>query len=667
VNAAALVKIELDPQGETVKVSLTGHLGPAFPAFRAACIAVGARYVPEEKCNRLPLGGLPQLLQELDKGGVGAAVDAAVASRLAEEAGEAQRLLAEGRERLRASEARLEGKGNILRPYQRSGVEWLAPRRRALLADDMGLGKTVQALVALPDGSATLVVVPACAVGVWRRIAADWRPDLRVVVTAGREGFRWPDAGELVVVTLGSLPRPEDAVGMAPTGVVLVLDEAHQLKSRQSLRRRSVEGLRMQVLAARGRVWLVTGTPLLNRAGELESILRLGGLFEEAFGTKDQFARLMDVRRGPDCEPSPEVADRLRRVMLRRRKVEVLPELPPKVREDHLVQVDRATVEACDEVVAAIGGIEALDGLKPGMPDFERISAVRALLAAAKTPAVLEIADEHDESGEPLVVMADHLVPVRALAGREGWAVVTGETPAEERSRAEADFQAGKLRGIAGTIGALGVAVTLTRARRLVLASTAWTPGINTQAEDRICRIGQDRGTLITRIVADHALDRRMTEILTQKQRLLDATIEASAVEAGYVGDAVGDQLAKAAEDAARRVQDLTQLAARQAEDQRESVLRGVETDGREVQVVGFRRGPATAAEDWVRDAILRLAGMDPDGARVLNGVGFNRLDTNIGRSLAEQMRDGKLWSSKQWEVAGKIARRYPAQVGRPS
>lgn len=85
-------------------------------------------------------------------------------------------------------------------------------------------------------------------------------------------------------------------------------------------------------------------------------------------------------------------------------------------------------------------------------------------------------------------------------------------------------FQEGKLKGIALTIGAGGIGLTLTRGHQVIFLDLAWTPTLNEQAEDRAVRIGQTKGVIVTRIIADHVIDRRVVELLSEKQYLIQQT-----------------------------------------------------------------------------------------------------------------------------------------------
>ena len=156
------------------------------------------------------------------------------------------------------------------------------------------------------------------------------------------------------------------------------------------------------------------------------------------------------------------------------------------------------------------------------------ISKARAALATVKLGAALELAESYEEAGEPLVVFSAHRAPIDAFGSREGWAIITGATPAETRTAIEDAFQRGELKGIAGTIKAAGVAITLTHASNAIFIDEEPTPALNDQAQDRLYRIGQSRGVVINRLIAAHALDRRIAELLAQKNEIINASVNAA-------------------------------------------------------------------------------------------------------------------------------------------
>lgn len=515
----------------------TSYLGETlFAGYRAACEAGGARYDRDRKKNTTPLDDVPRFVLELQRAGFDVrstpSLSAAIQARAAAQAQAARD--AEG-----DAEARAAAVGRALWPFQVEGARRLA-EGSLLLADPPGLGKTIEALVALPVRARALVICPAIVKGNWCDEIARWRPDLRAALLRGHGSLRWPEEGEFVVTNYDILDELEAA---PPAGVVLIADEGHALKTARAKRTIAFRALSEAVRAHDGRVWILTGTPLLNRPPELWHVLEAAGLARRAFGGWKAFVALFGGHKGRFGYewggPAAEVPELLRPVMLRRRREEVLAELPPKRVHELTVELDSATRKLCDEAEAALAarGLsleQALDEVEAGKhgAGFDELSRLRAALAAAKTPHAVEWVEQAEDAEDPVLVFSAHLAALEALASREGWELVTGGQSPEKRSEIVRRFQAGELRGLAISIAAGGIGITLTRACRALFVDLAWTPGLNAQAEDRIYRIGQSRGVEIVRLVADHAIDRRVLEILDGKARLIEQTIDAATVSA---------------------------------------------------------------------------------------------------------------------------------------
>lgn len=547
-------------------IAPTTRLGDNFAAYLAATRQGGAWFDRDRKCQTCRLGDLIDVVAALHRAGFCLDVAKDLQTHLTVEATRVQTETNAASDRVAQTDAALAARGLSLYPFQRDGVRWLAPRAKALLADQMGLGKTVQALIALPEDAGVVVVAPAAVKGVWAAEARRWRPEYaeHITILQGRGSFRWPAAGEIVITNYDILPSEFPA---PPAGVVLIADEAHALKSSKAQRTKKFRALADAVLA-NGRVWLLTGTPLLNRPPELYAVLRAAKLDFDAFGPWTRFVRLFNGRKGywggyDWGSPSAAVPDLLRRVSLCRRRDEVLPDLPTKTWREIEVSIDAATERVCDEALERLRALgidleaatseallhsdEAIAEAKAGAAEayyafgeevntrgigrvlFSELSRARAALATAKVPAMLEQVEAFEDAEEPVVVFSAHRAPVDVLAAREGWAAITGDTPAAERTAIVERFQAGEIRGLAATIQAAGVGLTLTRAHQCLFVDLGWTPALNAQAEDRLCRIGQTRGVVITRLIARHAVDSRVTELLAEKQALIERTVDASA------------------------------------------------------------------------------------------------------------------------------------------
>jgi hypothetical protein len=163
------------------------------------------------------------------------------------------------------------------------------------------------------------------------------------------------------------------------------------------------------------------------------------------------------------------------------------------------------------------------------LPPFEKFSEIRAALAKSRVPAMLEYVEDCEEQDVPLIVFSAHLSPMDALVTRPGWAVISGATSPQRRQEIVEAFQAGRLKGVGVTIRAGGVGLTLTHAWKALFVDLDWVPGWNSQAEDRICRIGQKSNRVeVVRMVSKHPLDMHVVNLLSAKIALIEAAVERS-------------------------------------------------------------------------------------------------------------------------------------------
>ncbi len=219
----------------------------------------------------------------------------------------------------------------VLRPYQRAGVAWLeaaVAHGGGVLADEMGQGKTVQAIAVLAAHGRRphLVVCPTSLVGNWQREPARFAPDVDVVRYTGpgrTDVLQAAGPGAVVLTSYGILRS--DADRLARPWDVVVLDEAQQVKNPDALAARAARALDARLRVA------MTGTPVENRLDELWSLLAFTnpGLLGSRSRFRRRFAAAVEQRR------SAAAAQRLHEIVgphvLRRRKSDVAPELPPKI------------------------------------------------------------------------------------------------------------------------------------------------------------------------------------------------------------------------------------------------------------------------------------------------------------------------------------------------
>lgn len=416
-----------------------------------------------------------------------------------------------------------------LYPFQQEGVAFLWRNRQAMLLDEMGLGKTPQSLMAIEPDAPALVLCPASLKTNWHDEARRWRRDLEPCVIKNRAGFRFPEPGEVVITNYAALPEDFDAHGGAWPGTHLILDEAHAMKNARAQRTQRGRALARRIHKRHGYVWLLSGTPILNRPPELWAMLVLLGIHKTCYRTFTNFAKLFGGKKDIfgfvwSGEVHLNAMEPLRQYALRRERMDVLPDLPSKTWRALRVSAPTGEVKRYLDALDMEELLFALD--QPDTNMTGHLATMRKGLALHKYEKTLPLIKEYEEQGTPLVVFSAHRGPVEELEQREGWTTLIGGMPAEEKGRRVRDFQAGKYRGIGLTIQAGGTGHTLTHAHHAIFLDRMWTPAYNVQAEDRVCRIGQDRGVVITNIVADHEVDELVHSTLTEKEALVRRSVE---------------------------------------------------------------------------------------------------------------------------------------------
>jgi hypothetical protein len=576
--------------------------------------------------------------------------------------------------------------GHHVYKFQYDGVKFLAGREGALIGDDMGVGKTIQALVALPEDAAALVIAPASLKWNWADECAEWRPDLKVVVCKGRNGWSDPRPGTLTIINYDILPSfltpvktgEKDSRGRdkyAPLNVpastrealsnaVVICDEIQKAKNYKAARSKKVT----TVCELAAVVWAATGTPLMNRPLDLWGTLSSIGLNWKVFGSWGTFLRCFGGFKnrwggyefsGPS---GAETAERLRRVMLRRTKAEVLPDLPGKTWKYLRVNgLSKKIYAELDKLYKEWGG-------KDRLPPFEEFSSIRAEIATSRIPAVIEFVESYEEAGEPLVVFSAHRAPVEALGEREGWEKIYGDTDPQKRRDIIKRFQAGELKGVALTITAGGEGVTLTAASNMLYVDLDWTPALNDQAADRICRIGQKAAGLnYTVMVSDHDLDKHVTDLLLGKRKVIATAIDGvcTSPELGTLEARPGIELNEETEE--EWIERVAGLEEAERERQAQAILDKIEHNdwlGRELGKANKAKVnadlPLTAERKAaVVEGLFSLLSVC-DGARSKDKLGFNKVDAKLARILAAT----GLQDDYSIKVAQLIVGRYHRQLG---
>jgi superfamily II DNA or RNA helicase len=420
--------------------------------------------------------------------------------------------------------------GGELAPYQWAGVRYALDARRTFLADEQGLGKTVEALAALEADGAypAIVVCPASIKLGWEREAARWLPHRSIALVQGRAPI--PPTGDITILNYEIVAAHRAALARRRPRA-LVVDESHYCKNPHAKRTQAVRRL-AEAVTPDGLRLALTGTPVLNHPEELIPQLRILGRLED-FGSGARFAREFETQLSEE---------RLhwhlrRRCFVRRRKAEVLPQLPAKrqvvvpialtngaeyrLAENDVIAWLRSQPLDLSEVDARIAAALRAERLA-------QLTALQRLAARGKLAAALAWIEDFLASGEPLVLFARHIEIQHAVLRHFPRALhLLGEDPLAEREASIAAFQdpAGPSLIICATRTA-AQGITLTRASNVCFLELEWTPAMHDQAEDRCHRIGQRDAVTAWYLLAATTIDETMATLIQRKREIISAVTD---------------------------------------------------------------------------------------------------------------------------------------------
>jgi SNF2 family DNA or RNA helicase len=430
------------------------------------------------------------------------------------------------------------GLDQVLRHYQQQGVDWLAFCRDlglgSVLADDMGLGKTLMALAAIRGR--TLVVAPTSVVFNWAAEAARFRPDLTVSVYHGPRR-RLDENADLTLTTYPLLRNDADQLAQVAWDVV-ALDESQNIKNPDSQVARAAYRLKA------GWKLTLSGTPVENRLDELWSQLHFTnpGLLGGRTDFADRWAK-------PIAEGDPGAAARLRErirpFVLRRKKQEVAPELPPRTDAVLYVELDEQERVLYDAIRAAtqrdvIAMLEAGGGVMQALEALLRLRQAACHTAlvpgqqadsSSKVARLLGALEDAAADGHKALVFSQwtsllDLIEPHLEAAGIAYTRLDGSTPQAERGGIVAGFQAADGPPVMlASLKAGGTGLNLTAADHVFLVDPWWNPAVEDQAADRAHRIGQDKPVFVYRMVAKDTVEERILALQDSKRALAEAAL----------------------------------------------------------------------------------------------------------------------------------------------
>jgi superfamily II DNA or RNA helicase len=444
---------------------------------------------------------------------------------------------------------------NVLRPYQKKGVAWLAFLREngfgGILADEMGLGKTLQALAFLrtrrrePGGKPDLVVCPTSLVYNWVAESKKFTPELKVLALHGPDRHaRFAEiAAHDVVVTSYALIRRDAENYRGLEFDTIVLDEAQHIKNRQTQNAQAVKAV-----AAEHRL-VLTGTPMENSVLDLWSIFDflMPGYLGSATDFRERYE--LPITRDKDAATQARLARRLRPFVLRRLKKEAAPDLPARLEQvsfceltpdqrevyQQFLQASRKELlESAQEPTAAKSRMVALNALlrlRQVCCDLRllKLDKINAANASGKLDLFGELLEEAMDGGHRVLVFSQFvsmlaLIKERLAEEQIEFCYLDGSTvdrgTVVERFQTRSDIPVFLISLKAG-----GVGLNLTGADTVIHFDPWWNPMVEDQATDRAHRIGQTKVVTSYKLIARDTVEEKILTLQQRKREMIQATI----------------------------------------------------------------------------------------------------------------------------------------------
>lgn len=469
---------------------------------------------------------------------------------------------------------RLSPKGLEVMVHQSRFIEVVRQGHRTfLLADEPGLGKTAESVLAASVANAypLLAVVPNVVKMNWAREVERWTPQRRATVIHG-DGEDIDAFADVFIVNYEVLDR--HLAWLSSIGLKgMVVDEAHFIKNLTSQRSQNVLALagRLREQVGNPLLLALTGTPLINDVEDFDAIWRFLGWTNGEKPGPVLMEKLDETGLTPaDKAFYPEAREAVISMgIVRRKKKDVAADLPDKLIADLPVQLDdefgRSIRQAERELGQRLAAkyrriIEARGdrGLEPGAidEDIVRLVAHNELeeskaagtggdnvftmvrkIGQAKALLAADYAVQLQRSVGKVVFFAKHIDVMDAAEAHFAGAglktiSIRGDQTTPARQIAIDAFNNDPSVGIAVcSLTAAGVGLNMQASSNVVLAELSWTAAEQTQAIDRVHRIGQDEPVTAWRIIAAHTIDTKIAELIDSKQGLAARALDGEAVD----------------------------------------------------------------------------------------------------------------------------------------
>lgn len=428
-------------------------------------------------------------------------------------------------------------------PFQVEGIRRMHQLRGGiLLADEPGLGKTIESLKYMEEKlkrrGTVIISCPKIVKWNWQNEARD-RFGIPTEILSGSKpprdaGHPADGRGKVYIINHDILKGWTDWLKGLKADMIIV-DECHKFKNRAAKRSKALRSIAYPI---KEKVML-SGTPLENNPIELFSTLNLlyPKHFPSFFAFAQEYTNATRTFYGWKYEGGKNLGKLnsllLKLCMIRRRKKDVLKDLPPIIRT--VIPVEISNRKEYDEAQKDFLNWLARKSLRKAMnaagaEALAKIGYLKRLVAQLKLPSVMDWIDNFlEETNEKLIVFGIHKDILKPLWDRykdRGVVVHGGITGIKRQQSIEAFQRNPSCRVFIGNIDAAGVGWNGTVASNVFFAELDWVPAKHLQAEARGHRIGSVNPLNAHYMVGKDTIEHRLCSVLQEKQKIFDAAVD---------------------------------------------------------------------------------------------------------------------------------------------
>ncbi len=424
-----------------------------------------------------------------------------------------------------------------LRDYQVSGFEFFKTlsdyQFGGILADEMGLGKTIQTIAFLLSNKdkKSIVITPTALIYNWKNELEKFAPTLKVGLLHAAKSERGKildniDNYDVILTTYTTYKNDIDKYKNINFDYCII-DEAQNIKNPDAIITKAIKNVNAKVKFA------LTGTPIENNLMELWSIFDF--IMPGYLYNKSKFKSIF-VNNDKNII---ELKNLIKPFILRRTKKEVITELPDKIEQKIIIDLEKEHKRAYKGYVNLITR-KIKENNQDNITVFSYLTKLRQLCLSpelmvknyqgknSKLDVLINIIN--DSSDEKILVFSQFTKVLEVIGKRLNeenisYSYLDGKTSAKDRVKLVEEFNTNNNKAFLISLKAGGTGLNLTSANIVVHFDPWWNPAVEDQASDRAHRIGQKNVVNVIKLIAKGTAEERVINLQETKKELIEDVI----------------------------------------------------------------------------------------------------------------------------------------------